>query len=145
MPSPRDPSSPGPSPTTSGTSDKQPSSGFSGTTVSRTSSASASPVTPTSSGQCPPVLQSQTPRLSRSERRLYDPTNTTTTQYNYRGGQTGVITGGVMLGGVKPPPRKDGSSKKSDNAGAGRSDGKGAKTHKRGSDSGDWRKPPDAH
>ncbi|KAK1224498.1 hypothetical protein PQX77_012611 [Marasmius sp. AFHP31] len=113
-------------------------------TVTATQSGTPSPSpSPTTGMQLPPSLRPQTPRLSRSERRLYDPTKTDVTQYNYQGGKTAVMSGGVMLGGAKHP-RKDGSSKNSGSGGVDGKDGKGAKTHKRGSDSGDWRKPADA-
>ncbi|KAL0062154.1 hypothetical protein AAF712_010996 [Marasmius tenuissimus] len=111
-------------------------------TVTQSSGTPSPSPSPTTGTQLPPSLRPQTPRLSRSERRLYDPTKTDVTQYNYQGGKTAVMSGGVMLGGAKHP-RKDGSSKNSSSGGGG-VDTKGAKTHKRGSDSGDWRKPDDA-
>ncbi|KAG7087257.1 hypothetical protein E1B28_013238 [Marasmius oreades] len=44
--------------------------------------------------------RSQFHDIQRCERRLIDPTKTDVTRYNYKGGQTAVMTGGVMLGAV---------------------------------------------
>ncbi|KAJ3865748.1 hypothetical protein EV359DRAFT_38119 [Lentinula novae-zelandiae] len=72
--------------------------------MSSISSAASSPVSKTSNL---PVDSSLPQRLSRSQRRLaratVDKAKVEVCRYTYQGGQTLVMTGGVMLGGVKPP------------------------------------------
>ncbi|KAL0578068.1 hypothetical protein V5O48_003930 [Marasmius crinis-equi] len=46
----------------------------------------------------PVAPQNQSPFIPTSERRLVDHNKTDVTHYNYKGGQTAVMTGGVMLG-----------------------------------------------
>ncbi|KAK1232582.1 hypothetical protein PQX77_004293 [Marasmius sp. AFHP31] len=64
-----------------------------------------------------------TSTVSRSDLRLVDRTKTDVTRYNYKGGQTAVMTGGVMLGaarskGACSPSSANKASKKSGSAGA---------------------------
>ncbi|KAJ3893108.1 hypothetical protein GG344DRAFT_43905 [Lentinula edodes] len=72
--------------------------------MSSISSAASSPVSKTSNL---PVDSGLPQRLSRSQRRLaratVDKAKVDVCRYTYQGGQTLVMTGGVMLGGVKQP------------------------------------------
>ncbi|KAL0068917.1 hypothetical protein AAF712_003910 [Marasmius tenuissimus] len=104
-----------------------------------------------------PVAPShQIPFIPPSDRRLIDPTKNDVTRYSYKGGQTAVMTGGVMLGLGQPNSKNTATpstpGRRTQNEGGARtalSRGKGSYNaggvgrksgHKR-SDSADWRKP----
>ncbi|KAF9264291.1 hypothetical protein L218DRAFT_1076538 [Marasmius fiardii PR-910] len=119
--------------------------------TSTTSNAPVGKVTQDSEGSV-----SEPPHISSSERRLVDPSRNDVVHYTYKGGQTAVMTGGVMLGlGTSSHPPNDvglfstrsgpneGGAKKALSRGKGsyNAGGVGQKFgHTRGSDSADWRK-----
>ncbi|KAF9264306.1 hypothetical protein L218DRAFT_1076545 [Marasmius fiardii PR-910] len=49
--------------------------------------------------------RAQSHKVERDERRLVNPTKTNVTRYSYKGGQTAVMTGGVMLGAIRSQQR----------------------------------------
>ena len=108
----------------------------------------------------PVTPPNQPPHITPSERRLVDPTKNDVTRYSYKGGQTAVMTGGVMLGfgqsnskNIVPPTapgkrtQNEGGAKTALSRGKGsyNAGGVGRKSAHKRSDSADWRKPAAEH